>query len=424
MLAVEAVSPDALPNAAMAANVLPQLPNQLPTQQQNVASLSMNNQQPTIPQQLTGLRRADTPDAPNYQNRPPVKVKTVSTQANLVQLAFLLDTSNSMDGLIEQAKSRLWGILNQIIRARRQGQAPDIQIALYEYGNSRLSAEEYFIRQVVAFTTDVDEFSDQLFGLQTSGGEEYCGAVLARSLEELAWSVNPAALRLLYIAGNEPFTQGPKDPKAAILAANEADILVNTIFCGDPAEGRSTGWNGGNGSYLYIYQDLKTVYIETPFDSIINRLNEQLNQTYVPIGGNVGEAAKEKQSRQDQNAASYGAANAASRAQYKASANYRASWDLLDTYDEKGAAILEKTADLPTDWHPLSLAARHQKMAELREKRRAVSEAIQNYSQLQAAYIKDKKTAIAGEEVAATLGDRISQSVQEQLLKKGFELLE
>ncbi|MDF1788917.1 MAG: hypothetical protein P1U82_23855, partial [Verrucomicrobiales bacterium] len=39
-----------------------------------------------------------------------------------VQLALLLDTSNSMDGLIEQAKTQLWKVVNTFIGAKQNGQ--------------------------------------------------------------------------------------------------------------------------------------------------------------------------------------------------------------------------------------------------------------------------------------------------------------
>lgn len=358
-----------------------------------------------------------------YLDLPPVKVRSIDSRQELVQLAFLLDTSNSMDGLIEQAKSRLWGILNQITRARRNGQTPEIQIALYEYGNSRLSEEEYYIRQVLPLTTDVDALSEQLFGLTTSGGDEYCGAVIARSLEALEWSAQPAALRLVYIAGNEPFTQGPRNPQQAIEAAAANDIIVNSIFCGDPEEGAKTGWSQVNGAYLYINQDAKTVYIETPFDSSINRLNEALNATYIPLG-NSGREAKERQIQQDQNAATYGAANAANRAKYKASANYQASWDLLDTYQDQGEEVLKKTEDLPFDWQALSLAERQQKIKLLQEKRLQIRSQIQSLSQQQEAYRAAEKAQLDSAENTDNLGDRISQSVLAQLARKGFELVD
>ena len=39
---------------------------------------------------------------------------------NKVQLAILLDTSNSMDGLIEQTKTQLWKIVNEMARSKRE----------------------------------------------------------------------------------------------------------------------------------------------------------------------------------------------------------------------------------------------------------------------------------------------------------------
>ena len=37
-----------------------------------------------------------------------------------------------MNGLIEQAKSQLWKILNELARTEKDGQEPTLQIALYE----------------------------------------------------------------------------------------------------------------------------------------------------------------------------------------------------------------------------------------------------------------------------------------------------
>src|SRR5205085_14348 len=81
-----------------------------------------------------------------------------------IMLALLLDTSNSMDGLIDQAKSQLWKIVNEVAAARSvDGKQPNIKIALYEYGNNGLSADEGFIRQVSALTEDLDVISEKLF---------------------------------------------------------------------------------------------------------------------------------------------------------------------------------------------------------------------------------------------------------------------
>jgi len=76
-----------------------------------------------------------------------------------IQVAILFDTSNSMDGLIDQAKSRIWTIVNDLSGLRHQGAAPTIEIALYDYGNSSLSSESNYIRKQLELTNDLDMIS-------------------------------------------------------------------------------------------------------------------------------------------------------------------------------------------------------------------------------------------------------------------------
>lgn len=53
-----------------------------------------------------------------------------------IQVAVLLDVSNSMDGLIEQAKAQLWNMVSVMGKAKCNEITPKIEIALYEYGRS------------------------------------------------------------------------------------------------------------------------------------------------------------------------------------------------------------------------------------------------------------------------------------------------
>ncbi len=65
-----------------------------------------------------------------------------------IKIALLLDTSGSMQGLIDQAKSELWSLVNELSKAECNGEKPELQIALYEYGKSSLPASEGYIRMV------------------------------------------------------------------------------------------------------------------------------------------------------------------------------------------------------------------------------------------------------------------------------------
>ena len=90
--------------------------------------------------------------AVNANNKP-------TSNKQFIKVALLLDTSNSMDGLIDQAKAQLWEIVNELSYAKCEGERPNLQIALYEYGNDRLNSDEGYIRQVIGFSDDLDDIS-------------------------------------------------------------------------------------------------------------------------------------------------------------------------------------------------------------------------------------------------------------------------
>jgi len=256
-----------------------------------------------------------------------------------IKVALLLDTSNSMDGLIDQARAQLWEIVNELSYARCDHERPDLKIALYEYGNDQLSNDNGFIRQVSPFTNDLDYISEKLFSLTTNGGSEYCGQVIQTSVNQLEWGSNESDLKLIFIAGNEPFTQGPVNYLNASTYAKEKQININTIYCGNYNDGITSMWQHSakltNGDYMSIDQNQQTVHISSPYDDYILELNIKLNKTYIPYG-KQGKLKVATQSLQDSNASKYGKANEVSRTVSKSSSFYKnSSWDLVDAETEE-----------------------------------------------------------------------------------------
>jgi hypothetical protein len=256
-----------------------------------------------------------------------------------IKVALLLDTSNSMDGLIDQAKAQLWDIVNELSYAKCKTDKPNLEIALYEYGNDNLNSEEGYIRQVLAFSDDLDEISKQLFSLTTKGGNEYCGYVINTALDQLDWKDNPDDLKFIFIAGNEPFTQGKVSYKDASKRAHNKDVTVNTIFCGDYNQGISSYWKDGadlaHGDYMAINHNQETTHVATPYDDAILEQNNALNKTYIAYG-DQGRQKMQLQAEQDNNAEGYSSANAVSRTVSKSSHLYKnASWDLVDASKDK-----------------------------------------------------------------------------------------
>ena len=274
-----------------------------------------------------------------------VPESTATTETRKIQIALIMDTSGSMEGLIEQAKSQLWNLVGELSHAKYKGKTPELEIALYEYGNDRLSSNGGYIRRVSPLISDLDDISSSLFSLRTNGGSEYCGMVIKTSLEQLEWSGNDNDIKLIFIAGNEPFTQGPVNYESACGDARAKGITINTIHCGSYQEGINGSWKSGamigGGDYMAIEQNRRTVYIESPYDDRINHCGVLLNKTYIYYGAN-GCAKKEAQECEDSNAGSYSKSNLASRNSMKASGFYKASsWDLVDAVSNKKVDVAE-----------------------------------------------------------------------------------
>lgn len=340
-----------------------------------------------------------------------------------VQVALLLDTSNSMDGLIDQAKSRLWNIINMLTTLKYRGKTPRIEIALYEYGNSGLSPAGNYIRQVAPMTTDLDFISEKLFALSTNGGDEYCGAVIQEAVRRLDWGTQASDMKLVYIAGNERFNQGRIHYSQAIASALSKGIYVNTIYCGDYASGISELWKDGaqrgKGKYFNIDSDKKVRFITTPYDKRIEACNEKINDTYISYGS-MGASGKQNQVQQDANAASMSSANYTERAVTKSKAKYynNSNWDLVDKAEE------DKTIISTLNKKQLEVAYQDKTDAELqtiisekaRERARLQKE-IQDLAKKRQAYI-DAETKRLGD--SDDLGEAINKSILDLAIAKGY----
>lgn len=343
--------------------------------------------------------------------------------ARKVQVAILFDTSNSMDGLIDQAKSRIWNIVNEMSSLRYQGQAPSIEIALYDYGNSNLTVESDYVRQQVALTTDLDLISEKLFGLTTNGGNEYCGAVIKQSMQDLSWSSDPLDLKMIYIAGNEPFNQGSVAYKEVCATAATKNIFVNTIYCGNYDQGIKEFWKDcatiAKGDYFNIDSDKAVVHIATPFDSTINLYNDSLNKTYLGYG-NLGSVKKMSQVKEDSNAEFQSPSSKTERAIVKSKGAYKnESWDLIDAVEAGTKDItVMKEEELPDEFKGKTDEEKKALIEQKKIEREKYQIKINELAKIRQEFIAEemKKKAEAG------VTDDFGTSVNESLLKKAVEI--
>ena len=351
------------------------------------------------------------------------EIATPAADQPVVQLAILLDTSNSMDGLIAQAKTQLWNIVNEFATAKQDGKAPRVKVALYEYGNTRLSPDKGWVRQVIPLTDDLDKLSEQLFALKTSGGDEYCGWVIRDAVKDLEWDSSSKTYKAIFIAGNEPFTQGPVSYVESCKAAIAKGIIVNTIHCGSEQEGIDGKWKDGaalaDGRFLVINQDARVAHVPAPQDKAIAELNAKLNSTYIAYGA-AGADGKQRQVAQDANAASApgGAAILSMRAASKASANYsNSAWDLVDRAKAKDFDISKlKAEELPEEMRKLTVEERKAYLEKKTTERAELQKALKEQADAREKFVASKMKEAGKDD---TLAVAVTSAVREQASKKG-----
>jgi hypothetical protein len=344
------------------------------------------------------------------------------SESNVVQLAILLDTSNSMDGLIDQAKSQLWKIVNEMSRSKKEGETINLYVALYEYGNDNLSPEEGYVRLITPLTNDLDKISEELFNLQTNGGSEYCGTVISEAVKDLKWTENSDELKLIFIAGNEPFTQGDIDYKISCKDAISKGIIINTIYCGNFNEGVQTNWKDGadlaDGKYINIDQNQEIVHIETPYDDELVLLGQRLNDTYIAYGY-YGDEFKKRQEEQDMNAGKQAPEVLVERTVTKGSGQYKnESWDLVDA-DKEGSVNIEELEEdaLPEEMKDMTVEERKAYVDEKAKEREKIQEKINELDNQRRDFIADKLAD--GED--NTLDAAMLKIIREQAAEKNYE---
>lgn len=245
-----------------------------------------------------------------------------------VEVAFVLDTTGSMGGLIEGAKRRIWSIARHIGEGRPR---PDLRIALVGYRD----VGDTYVTKVHPFTSDMDEVYQSLSSFRAEGGgdgPEHVSAALRDAVEALPWS-GPRALKVIFLVGDAPphvDYQDGLDYRRHVADAKRRGIVVDAIQCGGDPQTAAV-WkeiaSAGLGHYAQIDSQGGMNAQVTPYDGELARLGAALSGTAV-ISGDARE--QEAASRTMGARSAMPAAVAVEAAGYLARADRVAEQDLVD----------------------------------------------------------------------------------------------
>ncbi len=327
--------------------------------------------------------RADAPKA---------EIPKGQVQGKDVDVVLCLDVSGSMQGLIESAKNKLWDIVNELAKAKP---SPNLRVALYSYGHTTYDAKKGWVRKELDLTTDLDLLYKKLFDLTINGGEEYVARVTRDAVVEQKWSAAKDALKLIFVAGNEPANQDPLvTMKQAADLAKAKGIIINPIYCGGADDGDARTWRElaslAEGRFANIDQNSRIV-INAPQDKKLADLAGKLNSTYVAYGKDMWKAAN--QVEQTKNAAKQGAGVLSGRVSAQNSALYRCQdWDLVDRcrLDPKFDIKTLKTEELSDAMKKMTPVERVAHVKKMSAERDGLQKEITELSKAREAFIREE----------------------------------
>src|SRR5204863_8474991 len=218
-----------------------------------------------------------------------------------VEVAFVLDTTGSMGGLIDGAKRKIWSIATAIVDSNPDA---DIRMGLVAY---RDIGDDYVTKKV-DLTRDIQDLYANLLELKARGGGDWPESVneaLDVAVNKLKWTTGGDTRRIVFLVGDAPphmdYAQDTKYP-VTLSVAKQKDIIVNAVLAGN-ARDTERVWRdiaqNGNGRFIAFPQDGgQVVIIETPFDEDIIVLQNEINGTVITYGSGALQKRTEGKTKQ------------------------------------------------------------------------------------------------------------------------------
>ncbi len=378
-----------------------------------------------------GIRAQDAPSAsiaPAGPDLGSIDPAVVSAKRPLIEVVFALDTTGSMQNLIEGAKRKIWSIASHLATGTP---APRIRIGLVGY---RDRGDEYVTR-VVALDEDLDKVYEQLMSFVAHGGgdePESVNQALLEAVDAFDWDRRAETLKIIYLVGDAPpHMDYSHDALYADTCRRAAEhgIIINTIQCGSVAL-TAPIWQEiarrSEGEYFAIDQGGGMVAVATPFDEELSSLGDRLTSTLVHYGS--GEELETQWSKADCSARISEVASTeakADRAVYNSCdaglLNLTGAQELVNDVCAGRVKLADiPVAELPVEMQKMSAVEREKDVEEKARARAELQQKIQELGAKRADFIRDQIKELNGD----AFDRKVIECLERQAAKKGIEYQE
>jgi hypothetical protein len=377
----------------------------MPIRLQHVVSLGI----PSTAAATVVIAALLSPGAPPAQeDRPGPLVATYASNTDpgthAIDVVFAVDTTGSMDRLIDGAKRTVWSIATHI---RQTDPNANLRIGLVAY---RDIGDDY-VTKPFALTGDLDAVYAELTKYEAAGGGDSPEHVAAALRDALGMRWRAGAKKLVFVVGDAP--PGPRDDTQPydVLAreAGTSGIIINTVRCGtDPTTALAFQRIAslGSGEYSTIAQDGGVQQVATPYDERLGVVSASIDGTAVIAGD---EAARAAHSARMEAAAAAPMPAKADRASYytkkarvaKGRADVRADGDLVGAYATGGLDVAKVAKEsLPADLRDKSAPELKAELERRAEQRKLAQREMDELTRKRDEYLSTHKGAGGGFDAA------------------------
>lgn len=203
-----------------------------------------------------------------------------------VEVVFCLDLSGSTNGVVNDLRDQFWLIVNSIQAVQPQS---ELRMGLVGFSRPSFGKEDGYVRLICPITAELDQVESELYKLKPyiEKGDQYVSAALKVAINDLRWSSQAGASKMVFLVGNGMVQSGGYDFVKFSEQARLKNIRIHSLYARRthnlfkemPGWKRIASISGGRSTdFRVMTRDSVTVWPSEP-DSMLRVLNEDYNKT-------------------------------------------------------------------------------------------------------------------------------------------------
>lgn len=352
--------------------------------------------------------------------------KQTEEGGGVIDVVFVVDISGSTGGILTAVRSKFWQIQNELVRL---DPVPQYRVGIVCMGRPSFKKENDYVSVVSDLTEDVDAAAHPFFKIKdvTAPGNYFMGHALDVAVNEISWSEEPNAIKLMFLVGNGKPSAGPGVRKP-LRDAKEKGITIHTLYFvtynnqKEQGEWKAIAEETGGKFNTIGTKDPQIVFTKTYDGDLLREANFMINSTYKYYGPQ-GFQRQIMQIELDEDANLLGEEQVEARSFFKASKLYQGknlTWDMIDL-KKSGKDPTKKTRRfMEEEFQNLSNEEMKLRLTEIEYERGEYISIIKILSQKREEFLRDKREKMKRYRFGNTFFGVVNKTLVETVKRHGY----